>query len=91
MSNVRPTIAGGAQWQETAAKRQENRNATIARVYLPIPDIQYLGRLVTSDDPCNVLGIPMLVLGDEELTITSANVEDLVPKLAGEEWSAATA
>jgi Asp-tRNA(Asn)/Glu-tRNA(Gln) amidotransferase A subunit family amidase len=44
--------------------------------------------LITSGDPRDVSCIPMLVLSDEELAITSANVEDLVPKLTSGEWSA---
>jgi Asp-tRNA(Asn)/Glu-tRNA(Gln) amidotransferase A subunit family amidase len=61
---------------------------TIAKVHPPIADIKELASLVVSSDVRDVSRIPNLVLSEEELAITSANVEDLVPRLASGEWSA---
>nr|AGN92219.1 LolN [Epichloe coenophiala] len=90
MSNMRATIAGGARWQEVAADCQQHRDATIAKIHPPIPDTQALESLFAGRDPRDVSSIPTLVLSEEELAITSANVEDLVSRLASGDWSAST-
>lgn len=74
------TTANGASWQDVAADRQRHRDATIASVSPPLTQ--------PAEIPLNTTGVPKSVLTAEELTITSSNVEDLIPKLASGEWSA---
>jgi hypothetical protein len=88
MSNVKATIASGARWEEIAAERQQHRDATIGKIHPSVPDTQELVNLATGGDPRDVSRIPTLVLSEEELAITSANAENLVPRLASGEWSA---
>lgn len=79
------TTANGASWQEVAADRQRHRDATIAEVQPPLPAIPS-----PPDLPSNTTNIPASVLTAEELAITSANVEDLAPRLASGSLSATT-
>lgn len=100
MSDVRATIAGGATWEEVAADRRRHRDATIAQVQPPVPDVLELVGLdptlansspqapLANGTPRDVSYLPALVLSDEELAITSTDAEQLVSKLASGEWSA---
>ncbi|KAI1857504.1 hypothetical protein JX265_011239 [Neoarthrinium moseri] len=84
MSDVRVTIATGTTWQEVAADRQRHRDATIGALQPPLPE------LALKELPLNVTGLCQDTLSEQELAITGANVEDLAPKLASGEWSAAS-
>jgi amidase len=84
MSDVQKTIDDGATWQEVAADRQRHRDATIASLSPPLPE------LLWDDLPQKVTGLPETILTDEERVITDCNVEDLVPKLRSGEWSTTT-
>lgn len=75
------TIASGATWQEVAADRQRHRDATIAEIRPPVPEIR------PEDIPVNTTEIPKKLLTAEEVEITSANVEDLVQRIASGQWS----
>jgi len=70
------TTASGATWQEIAADRQKHRDATIASIQPPIPD-------VPTELPLNVSAIPRQLLTPEEIKITETTVEELVALLAG--------
>jgi amidase len=83
MSVASVTIANGATWQEVAADRQKYRDATIDELRPPVPQL-------LTDLPLNVISIPNSTLTDEEINITSSNVEDLIPKLSSGVWSATT-
>jgi hypothetical protein len=74
------TIAHGATWQEVAADRQKYRDATIAVIEPPIPQIK--------DCPANTIPLAKQFLTPEETTITETTVEELVWKLAKAELSA---
>ncbi|KAI1075752.1 amidase signature domain-containing protein [Whalleya microplaca] len=75
------TIANGAKWEEVAADRRRHRDATIAELDPPLPELD------SSKLPLNTTGIPKTVLTAEELRITNANVEDLIPRIASGEYS----
>ncbi|KAI1765396.1 amidase [Hypoxylon sp. FL1150] len=75
------TIASGAKWQDVAADRQRHRDASIAEVRPPVPDLS------PEEIPLNTTEIPKQLLSEEELKITGSNVEDLVEKIAAGEWS----
>ncbi|KAI0848844.1 amidase [Daldinia vernicosa] len=75
------TTASGASWQDVAVDRQRHRDATIAELHPPLPV------LLADNIPLNTTSIPDKILTDEERTITGANVEDLLVKLATGEWS----
>ncbi|KAI8957524.1 amidase [Daldinia sp. FL1419] len=75
------TIANGATWQEVATDRQRHRDATIAEVSPPVPGLRQ------EDIPLNSTGVPKLLLTEQEIEITSMDVENLVKKIASGEWS----
>ncbi|KAL7629764.1 hypothetical protein AAE478_001287 [Parahypoxylon ruwenzoriense] len=81
MAPAAVTIASGATWQDVAADRQRHRDATVAEVQPPVPDIR------PEDIPLNTTGIPGKLLTEEEIEITSTDVEDLVKRIASGEWS----
>ncbi len=81
MSPATVTTASGATWQEVAADRQKHRDATIAAIQPPIPD-------VPAELPLNVTTIPKQLLTAEEVTITETPVEELVALLVGQKWTA---
>ncbi|KAI0596818.1 acetamidase [Biscogniauxia sp. FL1348] len=81
MSTGIVTIAGGATWQEVAADRQRHRDATIAQLEPPLPEIP------ASEIPLNTTSLPKKILSEEELTITEATLEDLIEKLASGQWT----
>ncbi|KAL8637989.1 MAG: hypothetical protein Q9228_004813 [Teloschistes exilis] len=62
-------------WQETAKIAQDLRDASISRVEPPVPD-------VPSVLPRDVKDIPKQLLTKEEVLITEALAEDLLPVLA---------
>ncbi|PSN70225.1 putative glutamyl-tRNA amidotransferase subunit A [Corynespora cassiicola Philippines] len=64
----------GMTWQEIANKAQQHRDATIALVEPPIPDIEHL--------PLNSTPIPKTILTPAEISITESDPADLVSKLA---------
>jgi Asp-tRNA(Asn)/Glu-tRNA(Gln) amidotransferase A subunit family amidase len=68
------TIASGATWQEVAADRQAYRDATIATIDPPLPDIEEI--------PVNTIPLARTFLTTEEIEITESTVEVLIPKLA---------
>lgn len=74
------TIASGATWQEVAADRQAYRDATIASIDPPLPDIKEI--------PLNTIPLAKTYLAAEEVEITESTVEELVPKLANGSLSA---
>ncbi|KAI0131781.1 acetamidase [Xylariales sp. AK1849] len=82
MSDIRATTDAGATWQDVAVDRQRHRDATIAALGFPLPELQ------TNEISRNVTGIPKAILTDEEFTITGTDVEVLAAKLASGEWSA---
>lgn len=81
MAPATVTIASGAKWQDVAADRQRHRDATIAEVRPPVPE------LGPGDTPLNTTEIPKKLLTEEELRITGTDVEDLAKKIAAGEWS----
>lgn len=81
MAPATVTIAGGATWQDVAADRQRYRDATIAEVDPPVPELSL------ENIPLNTTGIPKSVLTEEEIKITSTNVEELVKKIVSGEWT----
>lgn len=76
------TIASGATWQEVAADRQRRRDATIAAVEPPLPDIK--------DIPLNTISLAKQYLTAEEIKITESHVEELVIQLAKGDISSTT-
>lgn len=76
------TTASGATWQEVAADRQKHRDATIAAIEPPLPDI--------ADLPQNTIPLAKTYLTAEEIKITESYVEDLVVQLAKGEISSTT-
>lgn len=82
LANV--TTASGASWQEVAADRQRHRDATIASLSPPPPQIS------ASDLPLDTTSVPRSTLTAGDLEITEKNVEDLIPLLASGKWSART-
>ncbi|KAI1463022.1 amidase [Daldinia caldariorum] len=78
------TIANGATWQDVAADRQRHRDATIAEIRPPVPELR------KEDIPLNTTGIPKKLLTEQEIQITNADVEDLVKKITSGEWSSTT-
>ena len=68
------TTASGATWKQVAADRQRHRDATIAAVSPPIPEVK--------DIPLNTTSIAKQVLTSEEIRITENLVENLVQDLA---------
>lgn len=62
-------------WQETAKQMQDHRDATIAAIEPPLPELP-------ADLPLNVTGIPRTVLTARELELTESPAEDLVTVLA---------
>ncbi|KAI0545306.1 amidase [Xylaria curta] len=81
MPKATVTIASGASWQEVAADRQRHRDATIASLNPPLPDLP-------ADIPLDTTRVAESILTAEEIEITSSNIEDLIPKLASGHWSA---
>ncbi|KAI1099673.1 amidase [Jackrogersella minutella] len=81
MAPATVTIANGATWQDVAADRQRHRDATIAEVHPPVPE------LGPEEIPLNTTEIPKKLLTEEEINITSTDVEGLLKKLASGEWS----
>ncbi|KAI1634092.1 acetamidase [Biscogniauxia mediterranea] len=81
MSTGIVTIAGGATWQEVAADRQRHRDATIAQLEPPLPE------LPAGEIPLNTTTVPKEVLSEEELTITETTLDDLIEKLASGQWT----
>ncbi|KAI1090273.1 amidase [Rostrohypoxylon terebratum] len=81
MAPATVTIASGATWQDVAADRQQYRDATIAEVQPPVPELS------PEDVPLNTTGIPKKLLTEEEIEITSINVEELVKKIVSGEWT----
>lgn len=73
------TIASGATWQEVAADRQGHRDATIAAIEPPVPDIK--------DVPQCTIALAKEYLTAEEIKLTETPVEQLVPLLAKGELS----
>ena len=69
------TTASGASWEEIAADRQKYRDATIAAVEPPIPDLP-------TNLPLNVTRIPKQLLTPQEIKITGTSPEELVQLLA---------
>lgn len=74
------TSASGATWQEVASDRQAYRDATIASIEPPLPDI--------SEVPLNTIPLAKKILTTEEIKITESTVEELVPVLANGSLSA---
>ncbi|KAI0889517.1 amidase [Annulohypoxylon maeteangense] len=81
MAPAAVTIANGATWQDVAADRQRYRDATIAEVHPPVPELK------SEDIPLNTTGIPKKLLTEEEIKITGTNVEELVEKITSGEWT----
>ncbi|KAI1373284.1 amidase [Hypoxylon crocopeplum] len=81
MAPATVTIANGAKWEDVAADRQRHRDATIAEVRPPVPELR------PEDVPLNTTGIPKKLLTEEEIRVTGTNVEDLVKKIASGEWT----
>lgn len=75
------TIESGATWEEVAADRQKYRDASIAAVQPPIPDVQ-------ADLPLNVSGIPRQLLSSNEIKITELPPEEILSLLASQSVSA---
>ena len=82
MASAIVTIASGATWQEVAADRQAYRDATIAALKPPLPDI--------TEVPLYTISLSKQALTADEIEITESTVEDLVPKLADGTLSAVT-
>lgn len=61
-------------WQSIAKRTQQHRDATIAAVQPPIPDIP--------DLPLDSTPIPKTILAPSELNITESDPEDLLAKLS---------
>ena len=76
------TTASGATWQEVAADRQRHRDATIAAIEPPFPNI--------TDIPLNTIPLAKKYLTPAEIKITESYVEDLVVQLAKGEISSTT-
>ena len=76
------TIASGATWQEVAADRQAYRDATIARLEPPLPEL--------TDLPLNTIPIAKQVLSLEEISVTESSVEELAATIAKGQLSAVT-
>ena len=68
------TIASGATWQEVAADRQAHRDATLASIEPPLPDIQEI--------PLYTIPLAKTILTSAEIEITESTVEALIPRLA---------
>ncbi|KAI2472474.1 amidase [Annulohypoxylon bovei var. microspora] len=81
MAPATVTIANGATWQDVAADRQRYRDATIAEVHPPVPELR------PEEIPLNTIEIPKKLLTEEEIKITGTDVEELVKKIASGEWS----
>ncbi|KAI5923588.1 acetamidase [Camillea tinctor] len=81
MSTDIVTIAGGATWQEVAADRQRHRDATIAQLEPPLPELS------ASEIPLNTIALPKKILSEGELTITDTTLENLIEKLASGHWT----
>lgn len=69
-------------WQDIAREAQDYRDATIAQVKPPIPDLSKYNR------PTNVISIPKEILDPTELLITQLPPEELVALLASGRLSA---
>ncbi|KAI1497874.1 acetamidase [Biscogniauxia marginata] len=78
------TTAAGATWQEIAADRQRHRDASIAKLDPPLPNLH------AGDIPLNTTNLSKNLLTEEELTITETTVENLIEKLASGQWSSMT-
>ena len=76
------TSAAGATWQEVAADRQKHRDATIAAIEPPLPDVKNV--------PLNTIPLAEQVLTPEEIKITESLVEDLTAQLAEDSISSVT-
>ncbi|KAL8841132.1 MAG: hypothetical protein Q9176_003473 [Flavoplaca citrina] len=64
-----------SSWKDIAATAQELRDASISRIYPPVPDVpQKLAN--------NVTNIPKQLLTTDEILITETLPEDLLPSLA---------
>lgn len=74
MAPATVTILSGATWQEVAADRQAYRDAGIATLEPPLPDIPLV--------PLNTIPLAKQVLTEAEIQITETTVEELIPKLA---------
>ncbi|KAI0173267.1 amidase [Hypoxylon sp. FL1284] len=81
MAPATVTIANGATWQDVAADRQRHRDATIAEVRPPVPELR------PEDVPLNTTELPKQLLAEEEIKITGTDVEVLAQKIAAGEWS----
>jgi hypothetical protein len=75
MSPALITTASGVSWEEIAADRQKYRDATIATVEPPIPDLP-------ANLPLNVTRIPKQLLTLQEIKITETSPEELIQLLA---------
>ena len=82
MAPAKVTTASGATWQEVAADRQDHRDATIAQIDPPIPELK--------DIPLNTIPLAKQVLTAEEIRITESAVEVLAAAVAKGELSAVT-
>lgn len=80
MPSATVTISSGATWQQVAAGRQAYRDATIALIEPPIPEV--------TDVPLNTIPLAKRILTAEEVEITESTVEQLVPRLANGSLSA---
>lgn len=69
-------------WQDIAREAQDLRDATIAQVEPPLPDLS------NDKQPANVMGIPAEILQSHELSITQLPPEELVALLASGQLSA---
>ncbi|OTA63241.1 amidase [Hypoxylon sp. EC38] len=81
MAPATVTIANGANWQDVAVDRQRHRDATIAEVQPPVPELH------PEEISLNTTTVPSKLLTEEEIKITNTDVEDLVKKIATGEWS----
>ncbi|KAI0148326.1 amidase [Hypoxylon sp. NC0597] len=81
MAPATVTIANGANWQDVAADRQRHRDATIAEVHPPVPELR------PEEISLNTTTVPSKLLTEEEIKVTNTDVEDLVKKIASGEWS----
>lgn len=81
MAPATVTIANGATWQDVAADRQRHRDATIAEVSPPVPEVRQ------EEIPLNTTGIPKKLLTEQEIEITNTDVENLAKRITSGEWS----
>ncbi|KAI2619156.1 amidase [Hypoxylon sp. NC1633] len=82
MAPATVTTANGAKWEDVAVDRQRHRDATISEIRPPVPELAPEDKILL-----NSTGVPKKLLTEEEIKFTSADVEDLVKKLASGEWS----